>query len=134
MTRPTPSRYKLQTRQALITYAEVVDQTSGEIIASGETTLNSEEIDYSRFPGNDQKLAKEIASGRAFKQLLQSRVLTENEQKAQLAGSALRDAEREVYAFAKGFDVGVDATISSLRSTSPQAREVLVRADFREIR
>ncbi len=82
MTNSKPfNRYRIDTRQRLVTTAEVFDRETGEVVAVGETTLSPND-------SNDPKLGREIATGRAFKQLLQNVRITNAQDAEDLAEEA----------------------------------------------
>lgn len=66
------NKYKIETRQRLVTTAEIIDRTTGQVVATGQTVLSPEDADYRSFPGNDVKTASDTALGRAFKRLSKS--------------------------------------------------------------
>ncbi len=89
MTNTKPfNRYKVETFQRLVTTAQVIDRETQEVVAEGSTVLSPNDT-------NDQKLGREIATGRAFKQFLQNERIT-NADDAEAKASEIYEEGLEV--------------------------------------
>lgn len=133
MTNSKPfNRYRIDTRQRLVTTAEVFDRETGEVVAIGETTLSPND-------SNDPKLGREIATGRAFKQLLQNVKLTDVEDAQDSADDAFNRGFQQGqirganFAAQNGQESKLDYFLEGVRvghSQHPQITEAIKTGQF----